>query len=70
MTASDAGYLVCARYTPGDPILFADNLYGVCSRCKHAIMWRPYAPQHLPRICVQCIVAMQAALHPAPGTLQ
>jgi len=53
--ASDSQFLICREITT--PLLFADNLTGVCSRCAAAIQYRPHAPAKPPKICMGCFEA-------------
>jgi len=39
----DAEFLACVRLT--DPLMLADNKIGKCSKCEHAVQFRPHAPR-------------------------
>lgn len=56
---SAADLLVCAHVT--EPPYMPDNLIGQCQRCLRLIQFRPHAPQHVKRICVDCAGPMLAA---------
>lgn len=53
--AEDADYVVCA---PVGPSPFNDNLTGNCSKCGCEVMFRWYAPQKPPRICIECALKL------------
>ena len=44
--------VICARLT--SPLLMADNVIALCSKCGEAIQHRPLAPKAPPKICLQC----------------
>lgn len=49
--------VVCLRV--GTPTVFTNNETGVCSRCGHAIFFRPYVPKGPPKICMECLGEME-----------
>lgn len=54
--AERADFVVCLRVGASSP--FTDNETGTCTRCGHAIFFRPYVPQKPPKICMQCAVEL------------
>lgn len=50
--AEKADFTVCM---PAGKSPFKDNLYGSCSECGRAIMFRPHAPKKPAKICYQCM---------------
>lgn len=57
--ANLADFVVCA--SADTPTPFKDNVPGVCSHCEAAIIWRPYVPKHVPRICLRCAIQLAGA---------
>jgi hypothetical protein len=57
--------LVCSRVA-GNPAHFADDLFGVCSKCGEAIRFRPHSPSDAIRVCGEC---MPVALASDPGDI-
>lgn len=57
--AEDVDIMVCNRV--GMPTKFADNEYGQCFMCDHAVYFRPHAPKKPKRICVDCAVQLTRA---------
>lgn len=57
--AAQADYMVCAR--AGTPTPFTDNLTGECIDCGCGLIFRPYMPKSVKRICLQCAVARTEA---------
>lgn len=55
-------YTICMR-ADQDPGTFRDNLTGVCTHCGAAIIYRPYMPAGIPKICVECAVDALKAGH-------
>lgn len=48
--------LVCGNYTPGDTLMFPDNLTGNCSWCGRPVQYRP-KNEHIgknTKICFDC----------------
>ncbi len=58
--ASEATVVICMlkEEDPGD---FIDNSEGVCHSCRRAIIHRPYLPEHLTKMCIQCATEMVTA---------
>lgn len=50
--AETADMMICIRWTM--PPMYPDNQRGTCSRCGHAVQFRPYAPKRPARVCVNC----------------
>lgn len=58
---------------------FPDDVHGECADCGAAVVWRPYAPADLRRVCIPCCLervrtmssAERAALtaHPLPESV-
>ena len=61
--AERADFVVCVR--AGSPSPFPDNETGICSRCGHPIIFRPYMPKAPPKICVECAVGLAEAEAPS-----
>lgn len=52
--ANLADYVVCAGADTPSP--FDDNEIGTCCKCGTAIIFRPYMPKAVPRICLPCAI--------------
>lgn len=52
--AEDCQYVVCKELT--DPLMFSDNMVGVCCRCGGGVQFRPHGPTIPPKICLPCIL--------------
>lgn len=57
--ANLADMVVCARADMDSP--FDDNETGVCCKCGTAIIFRPYVPKKLPRVCLTCAIVIVSA---------
>ncbi len=59
--AEGADVVVCAPLT--SPLMMADNVIDLCSKCGDAIQHRPNAPKKPPKVCYDCAqTEMQAAV--------
>lgn len=45
-------FVICARLV--DRLFLSDNITGHCSRCGHAIQFRPNVPSSGTKVCLQC----------------
>jgi hypothetical protein len=46
-------FIICMRVSDGK-INFTDDKFGLCSRCRAAIRFRPNVPEGPPKVCLQC----------------
>lgn len=54
-TVNRAAFIVCAELSPTP--YFPDNEQGLChDGCMRVVIWRPYMPKHVPKICLECSV--------------
>jgi hypothetical protein len=53
----------CAEAVPPEqlPPALRDNVYGHCSLCGRAIMWRPYAIAEAEKTCLKCVKVLSDA---------
>jgi len=53
--------VVCVR--KGFPTPFTDNVEGTCIACGHAVVFRPYVPVALPKMCMECFLERERPLN-------
>jgi len=51
----DVEVIACAPAEAETP--FSDNVKGECVRCKRPIIWRPYHPENIAKMCFFCAMA-------------
>lgn len=53
----------CSEAKPPEalPPTLRDNVYGHCSVCRRAIMWRPYALKEADKVCIKCAMVISEA---------